>query len=98
MTSRGSSVSIVSDYGLDDRAIGVRSPAEAKDFPLTSISRPALRPTQPPVQSAFHEKVPAVGVGSGAVRGGKCTGGRTKVLLLVEISMTHQGVTLLHTD
>jgi hypothetical protein len=29
----GSSVSIVSDYGLDDRAIGVRSPAEAKDFP-----------------------------------------------------------------
>jgi hypothetical protein len=30
--SRGSSVGIVSDYGLDDRAIGVRSPAEAKDF------------------------------------------------------------------
>jgi hypothetical protein len=28
----GSSVSIVSDYGLDDRAIAVRSPAEAKDF------------------------------------------------------------------
>jgi hypothetical protein len=30
--SRVSSVSIVSDYGLDDRAIGVRSPAEAKGF------------------------------------------------------------------
>jgi hypothetical protein len=30
--SRGSSVSIVSDYGLDDRAIGVQSPAGAKDF------------------------------------------------------------------
>jgi hypothetical protein len=30
--SRGSSDSIVSDYGLDDRAIGVRSPAGAKDF------------------------------------------------------------------
>jgi hypothetical protein len=30
--SRVSSGSIVSDYGLDDRAIGVRSPAEAKDF------------------------------------------------------------------
>jgi hypothetical protein len=30
--SRGSSGSIVSDYGLNDRAIGVRSPAEAKDF------------------------------------------------------------------
>jgi hypothetical protein len=30
--SRGSSVSIVFDYGLDDRAIGVRLPAEAMDF------------------------------------------------------------------
>jgi hypothetical protein len=30
--SRSSSVSIVSDYGLDDRAIEVRSPAGAKDF------------------------------------------------------------------
>jgi hypothetical protein len=28
----GSSVSIVSDYGLDDLANGVRSPAGAKDF------------------------------------------------------------------
>jgi hypothetical protein len=30
--SRVSSGSIVSDYGLDDRAIGVRSPAGGKDF------------------------------------------------------------------
>jgi hypothetical protein len=30
----GSSVSIVSGYGLDDRAIEVRSPAEAKGFLL----------------------------------------------------------------
>jgi hypothetical protein len=30
--SQVSSGSIVSDYGLDDRAIGVRSPAGAKDF------------------------------------------------------------------
>jgi hypothetical protein len=29
---RGSSGSIVSNYGLDDRAIEVRSPAGAKDF------------------------------------------------------------------
>jgi hypothetical protein len=36
--------------GLDDRAIGVRSPAGAKDFSLASVSRPALGPTQPPVQ------------------------------------------------
>jgi hypothetical protein len=28
----GSSVSIVSAYGMDDRAIEVRSPAEAKGF------------------------------------------------------------------
>jgi hypothetical protein len=28
----GSSVSVVSDYALDDRAIGVRSPAGADDF------------------------------------------------------------------
>jgi hypothetical protein len=30
--SRGSSGSIVSDYGLDDRAIGVRFPAGTNDF------------------------------------------------------------------
>jgi hypothetical protein len=30
--SRGSSGSTVSDYGLDDRAIEVRSPTEAEDF------------------------------------------------------------------
>jgi hypothetical protein len=30
--SQVSSGSIVSDYGLEDRAIGVRSPAWAKDF------------------------------------------------------------------
>jgi hypothetical protein len=30
--SRVSSGSTVSDYGLDDRAIGVRSPAGAEDF------------------------------------------------------------------
>jgi hypothetical protein len=48
--SRGSSVSIVSGYGLDDRAIEVRSPAGARIFPLTSVFRSALGPTQPPVQ------------------------------------------------
>jgi hypothetical protein len=32
IVSRGSSVSTVSGYGLDDRAIEVRSPAEAKGF------------------------------------------------------------------
>jgi hypothetical protein len=32
LRSQGSSVGIVSDYGLDDRAIGVRSPAEEGGF------------------------------------------------------------------
>jgi hypothetical protein len=35
--SRGSSVSIVSDYGLDDRVIGVRSPTKAKGFFLQPL-------------------------------------------------------------
>jgi hypothetical protein len=46
----GSSVSIVTGYGLEDRAIEVRSPAGAKIFPLAYVSRPVLEPTQPPVQ------------------------------------------------
>jgi hypothetical protein len=46
----GSSVRIVSGYGLDDRAIQVRSPPGKRIFPLASVSRPALGPIQPPVQ------------------------------------------------
>jgi hypothetical protein len=41
--SRVSSGSIVSEYGLEDRAIGVRSSAGPKDF--SSVSRPALATT-----------------------------------------------------
>jgi hypothetical protein len=48
--SRGSSVSIVSDYGLDDGDIGVRSPSGAKDFSSNLCVQKALMPTQPPVQ------------------------------------------------
>jgi hypothetical protein len=40
----------VSGYGLEDRAIEVRSLAEARDFSLTSVSRPDLGPTQIPAQ------------------------------------------------
>jgi hypothetical protein len=47
----GSSVSAVSGYGLNDRAIEVRYPAEARGFfPLNSVSRTPLRSTEPPVQ------------------------------------------------
>jgi hypothetical protein len=50
MRTRGSSVR-VSAYGLDFRVIEVRSPAETKGFfPLASVSRPALGPTERPVQ------------------------------------------------
>jgi hypothetical protein len=35
---RGSSVSIVSEYGLDDQAIGVLSPAETRISPIASES------------------------------------------------------------
>jgi hypothetical protein len=61
--SRVSSVSIVSDYGLDDRAIGVRSPAGA----LTSVSRPALGPTQPPVKWVPGVLSPGVKRGRGVM-------------------------------
>jgi hypothetical protein len=50
MKSQVSSVSIVSDYGLDDRAIEVRSPAEVRDFFSNLCVQTALGPTQPPVQ------------------------------------------------
>jgi hypothetical protein len=37
--NRVNSVSIVSDYGLDHRAIGVRSPAWAKDFSYSLLAQ-----------------------------------------------------------
>jgi hypothetical protein len=47
----GSLVSIVSGYEIGERSIEVRSPAETKRiFSLTSMSKSALRLTQPPVQ------------------------------------------------
>jgi hypothetical protein len=44
------SVGIATDYGLDNRMIGVRIPAGAGNFLFTTASRPALGPTQPPFQ------------------------------------------------
>jgi hypothetical protein len=63
----GSSGSIVSDYGLDDRAIGVRSTAEENYFPVASASRPALGPNQPPVQLAPGVLSPGVKHGRGVM-------------------------------
>jgi hypothetical protein len=65
--SRVSSGGIVSDYGLDDRASGVRFPVGQRIFPLSSVSRPALRPTQPPVQLVPGVLSPGVKRGRGVM-------------------------------
>jgi hypothetical protein len=48
--SRDSSVGIAIGYGLDDRMIGVRFPAGVGIFLFDTMSRPALGPTEPPIQ------------------------------------------------
>jgi hypothetical protein len=53
----GSSVGIVSDYRLDDR-FDLRQ--GQRNFPLASVSRPALGPTQPPVQCILGVLPPGV--------------------------------------
>jgi hypothetical protein len=65
MRSRVSSGSLVSDYGLDDRVIEVRSTAGAKDF--SSVSRPALGPTQPSIQCVPGVLSPGVKRGRGVM-------------------------------
>jgi hypothetical protein len=52
----GSSVSIVSGYGLDDRAIGVRSPAGVKDFfsILSVQTSSGAHPTSCPMGTGGH--------------------------------------------
>jgi hypothetical protein len=64
--SRVSSGSIVSDYGLDDRAIGVRSPAGAKDFSYSLFVQTG---------SAAHPASCTMGT-SGPFRGAKARPGR----------------------
>jgi hypothetical protein len=64
--SRVSSGSIVSDYGLDDRAIGVRSPAGKKDFSLSSCVQTG---------SGAHPGSCTMGTG-GPFPGGKARPGR----------------------
>jgi hypothetical protein len=61
----GSSVSIVSDYGLDDRTIGVRFPAGAKDFSSSLCIQ---------TDSGAHPASCAMGTG-GPFPGGKSAAG-----------------------
>jgi hypothetical protein len=44
--SRDSPVGIATDYGLEDRMLGVRFPAGVGSFLFDTMSRPALEPTQ----------------------------------------------------
>jgi hypothetical protein len=46
--SRDSVVGIATDYGLHDLGVGVRVPVGSRAF--SPASRPALGPTQPPIQ------------------------------------------------
>jgi hypothetical protein len=62
----GSSMSIVSDYGLDDRALEVRSPAEANDFSCSLCVQTG---------SGAHPASYAIGTG-GPFPGGKAWPGR----------------------
>jgi hypothetical protein len=64
--SRGSSGSIVSDYGLDDRAIEVRSPTGADDFSSSSCIQTG---------SGTHPASYPMGTG-GSFPGGKARPGR----------------------
>jgi hypothetical protein len=48
--SRNSSVGIATNYGLEDRMIGVRIPAGI--FLFAAAFREAMEPTQPPIQCA----------------------------------------------
>jgi hypothetical protein len=62
----GSSGSIVSGYGLDDRAIGVQSPTGAKDFSSNLCAQTG---------SGAHPASCTMGTG-GPFRGGKARPGR----------------------
>jgi hypothetical protein len=45
--------------GLEGRGVGVRFPAGARDFYLLRNGRPALGPTQPPIQWVPGALIPA---------------------------------------
>jgi hypothetical protein len=47
-SSQDSIVRIATGYGLDDQGVGVRVPVGSRIF--STLSRPALGPTEPPIQ------------------------------------------------
>jgi hypothetical protein len=62
LRSQDSVVSIVTGYGLNDRGVRVLSPGRVKNFVFStaSRSRPALGPTQPPMQWVLRALYPRV--------------------------------------
>jgi hypothetical protein len=58
LVSLGSSVSIVSGYGMDDRAIEVRSSAETKDFFLWSLRPDRLWGPSSLLYNGYRESLP----------------------------------------
>jgi hypothetical protein len=48
--SRDNTVGIATGYELDDRGVGVLSPGGCKNVHFSMSFRPALGPTQPPIQ------------------------------------------------
>jgi hypothetical protein len=87
--SHGSSGSIVSDYGLDDRAIEVRPRQGQRIFLLAPASRPALGPTQPPIQWVPGVFSPGVKCGQGVML-------TTHFHLVPRLSMSRRYTSSLH--
>jgi hypothetical protein len=58
--SRDSVVGIAIGYGLDDGGVGVRVPVGWRIFFISTSSRPALGPTQPPIQWVPRDPSPGV--------------------------------------
>jgi hypothetical protein len=56
LRSRDSAVGIATAYGLEDRSVGVLSPGGVKNFLSSTSSRPALEPTQSPIQWGTGDK------------------------------------------
>jgi hypothetical protein len=50
ITSRDSVVDIATAYRLDDQGVWVPSPSRVKNFLFSTLSRPVLGSTQPPIQ------------------------------------------------
>jgi hypothetical protein len=58
--SRDSSVGMATGYGLDDAGIALPCPGRGNNFHFFVSSRPALGPTQPPIQWVIGALSPGV--------------------------------------